>query len=79
MSCRSGRWDTNASLRASLFPAYTALGWHPSSGLGVIAAALGLFHGLPVGKPRLLQEPSSDKYDSPSTVVGQVKAFVLYF
>jgi len=54
MSCGSGRQVMNASLHTSLFPAYTILGWYPSSRLGVIAAALpGLLHRLPVEETRL--------------------------
>lgn len=40
----------NASLYASSFPAYTIPGWHPSSELSVIAAAL----CLPVKVPRFV-------------------------
>lgn len=40
----------NPSLYASSFPAYTILGWHPSSGLDVLAAAL----CLPVEVPRFV-------------------------
>lgn len=52
ISCRTGRWDVNSYLPANSFPAYTVLRWHPSSGL-VIAAALGLLHGLSIEEPRL--------------------------
>lgn len=37
----------NASLYASSFSTYTIPGWHPSSGLGVIAAALCLLVNVP--------------------------------